>query len=605
MTRTTQLLPRLLFWLAGACLIGLLLPSVAGPLPQLPPVTADQPITFAVFGDNRGGEDGEQPAAFREILQAIAGSPATFVLHTGDMIYGSTTDLAKVRDQWRIYREHLSTVPRPIFHAPGNHDVWDAPSASLFRELIGQTYYAFDHASARFLALDTETQPGRLGSAQFQWLMGQLETAADKKIFLFFHRPLFPSGASVGASLDKYPSERDQLHQLFIKHRAKIKAVFQGHEHLYHFENRDGIPYYITGGGGANLYVPPEIGGFHHWLLVRLAEGKLTVELKRVGALPPPLQPPRIVKPGELLESWEQGLFWYPWDYTVNATPTSTRASNGQGALQLNYDLAQNPWPVLSLPLHTPVDLREARAISIDVYAPDDIKKDLLLTLGLETKAQHQAAPITLKPGWTTVHCNLDDTWVPRGELASVRNIGWTVTSSNPSIGSLVFDNFRVKSSGAAEATRQDLFDSWESPLFWRILDESVGAERTSKTVREGKNALQLYFDFKQCEQPMVVARLNPPWNLGAVEALVLDAFLPEQSGSAISICLGLRARETTYLSPAVSLTKGWNTVRANLAEAWLPREIRDSVEQVEWVFTSRDKTLTGSIALDNLRASR
>jgi hypothetical protein len=590
------------FCLFGGYLISFLFQSFAASLPQLPPGAADQPITFAVFGDNRGGEDGEQPAAFREILQAISASTATFILHTGDMIYGNTEDQARARDQWRIYRQHLSSLKQPIVHSPGNHDIWDAPSAKLYSEVIGQTYYSFDHGSARFISLDTETQAGRVGSDQFAWLASQLETAESKNIFLFFHRPLFPSGASVGSSLDKYPAERDQLHQLFVKHRPKIKAFFQGHEDLYHFETRDGIPYYITGGGGANLYVPPEIGGFHHWLLVRLADDRLTVELKRVGALPPPLQPARIVKAGELLESWEQGLFWYPWDYTVNANVTSTRASAGQRALQLNYDFAQNPWPVLSLPLRTPIDLRATRTISIDVFAPDDLKEDLLLTPGLETKTQHQAAPVKLKPGWSTVHCNLDDTWVPRAELSSVRNIGWTLTSSNPSIGSLVFDNFRIKSSDSNGAS-QVLSDSWESPLFWRAIDESVSAERTSKSVREGKSALQLHLDFKQCEQPMVLARLNPPWNLTSVDTLVLDAFVPEQFSNTVEIRLALRAQETTHFSPTMALSKGWNTIRANLSQDWLPKEVRSSAEQIEWAFSSKDKTLSGSVALDNLRA--
>jgi len=50
-----------------------------------------------------------------------------------------------------------------------------------------------------------------------------------------------------------------------------------GHEHLYHHSRRDGIDYFITGGGGAPLYAKPEAGGFYHYLLVTVKDGTYNV----------------------------------------------------------------------------------------------------------------------------------------------------------------------------------------------------------------------------------------------------------------------------------------------------------------------------------------
>ena len=71
------------------------------------------------------------------------------------------------------------------------------------------------------------------------------------------------------------------------------------------------------------------LGGFHHFLLVRAQGDKVAVEVKKVGAPTGPLRLPTNVAPGTLLESWEQGLVWYPWDYTVTAEITTDRASEG------------------------------------------------------------------------------------------------------------------------------------------------------------------------------------------------------------------------------------------------------------------------------------
>src|SRR6185369_8671449 len=106
-------------------------------LPQPPHIDSAQPFTFAVFGDNRGDESGEQPPAFSQLLEAINHRNPAFVLDTGDMIYGHTRDEEQLREQWRIYTAAAKRLRPLLFHVPGNHDIWNSWSPRIYRELWG------------------------------------------------------------------------------------------------------------------------------------------------------------------------------------------------------------------------------------------------------------------------------------------------------------------------------------------------------------------------------------------------------------------------------------------------------------------------------------
>jgi 3',5'-cyclic AMP phosphodiesterase CpdA len=212
-----------------------------GQLPALSPLPAGQPFTFAVLGDNRGSGNGKLRPVFVEMLEAVRAEHPVFILHTGDMISGYSAGEKALRRQWKAYIEGVKLADAPVFHVPGNHDISDAMSARVYHELWGESRYAFDYGGARFIGLDTETTENRLGEEQEAWLAGQLESAAGKRVFLFFHEPLYPVDGHRGSSLDKYPKDRDRLHALFVKYNDRIKGVYMGHEHLYNYQLIDGI----------------------------------------------------------------------------------------------------------------------------------------------------------------------------------------------------------------------------------------------------------------------------------------------------------------------------------------------------------------------------
>jgi len=556
---------------------------------------------FVVLGDNRGDSSGDLSPAFQEVLRAVGEASPRFVLNTGDMIYGHT-DLATARQQWQAYIAAIERLRLPVYHVPGNHDIWGASSASLYREMCGSTSFAFDYGPARFIGLDTESHESRLGAEQFGWLKRQLAACGDRQVFVMLHRPLFPADGGVGSSLDVYPAERDELHRLFSQYSRVIEAVFLGHEHCYHYEERDGVRYYITGGAGANLYEPPELGGFHHFLLVHVSPKGVKVQLKRIGA--PGVTPgkPCKIASNSLLESWEQGLLWYPWDYTVRAEMTSHHASQGARGLQLGFDLAQCPWPVLSLPLRPAWDLSNTVAVIMDIYLPRTLKGQFTIVPGVETTRKFAAQGSRLRPGWNTVRTEFSGAWLPINNRGTLRAIEWALEAGgSKEKGFLVFDNFRAESRRDGAATSRVL-ESWEEKLLWRVADESVIAGPEEHLSTEGTRGLRLTYDFSNCPRPILLARLNPPWDLSRPEAITLDVFVPNDASGEVSLGLALRAEEVSRVAPPVPLHRGWNKVRVDLNEAWLPKNVRAAAEQVEWRIYSNSASAQGWLVFDNMR---
>lgn len=592
-------------WAGILLLIGASLRAANVLQPTSPGIPVSQPFTFAVLGDNRGDDSGDQPQAFLQVLQAVDYAAPAFVLDSGDMIYGHTPDETRARDQWRRYREAISRLHAPMFHVPGNHDLWDEASARIYRELWGKTYYAFDYGNSRFIGLDTETANGHLGEEQLDWLDQQFDALPQRNVFVFLHRPLFPVDGGIGSSLDKYDSERDRIHRLFVRNRRVVRGVFAGHEHLYNFRERDGVPYYISGGSGAPLYMAPELGGFHHFLIVRVRGDQVEVELNKVCAPMRPLEKPRLVAPGELLESWTQGLFWYAWDRTATIELTPERASDGRRGLRLNFDLVQYAWPVLALSLASPWDLSKSSAVSLDVYVPSSWAGPLLLTAALQGATKHEAAATQLKPGWNTITTDLAAQWLPSAERSNISGVEWSLSSEgHSSSGYVVFDNLRALHRGTNNEPETELLESWERPLLWRVFDETVRAEIVQSKGAGEQSGLRVHLNFSECSRPVLFARLNPPWDLTSVKALLLQMDVPGSFPEDLTLRLVLKANDVDSPSPPFPVHPGTSQLRFELDGDWLPPKTRAAVEQVAFTLVSTSTNRAGAITFEKLSAA-
>jgi hypothetical protein len=585
------------------------------PLSQSPSPAA--PFTFAVLGDNRGDAEGEHPAVFGDILEAVNEAAPQLILHVGDMINGFPgDDEPLLRRLWEGYRKAIRGVRAPVYHVPGNHDVFDRLSAGLWQELWGPTYYAFNHNGIRFIALDTETEANQLGEVQFAWLERMFDESPGQPVFLFLHRPLFPVNGHRGISLDANPAERDRLHDLFVRHQTVIQGVFQGHEHLYHFERRDGVPYYILGGGGEELYVPPELGGFHHFLLVRVGKEKAAVEVRKAGEAAAPPRSVLTVTPGEVLETWESTLFWYAWDHSVRKELTREHAADGEQGLKVWFDFSRYEWPALIAPLSPPRDLSAVGALAVDIYVPDGLS-GLGVTLLLEAKSSFEPPPMPLHVGWNHVEVELNDTWMPRAERSAVRELQWVLTATGAKLaGWVVFDNFRAEpaeppsrlvqcSPGAAEgaAPLNDLKDGWEGKMLWGVWDQTVKQELALGPGSPPRRGLRVRFDMARCDAPVLYALLSPPWDLTRVGALETKVYVPASIAANLSVHVSLAAKDVKYQPPPVDLKPGWNTLRIELIGAWFMQGARASVEQLEWRLTAAAPGIAGWVIFGPLRA--
>jgi len=235
-------------------------------------------FTFIVIGDNRSGDD-----IYRKIISQVVDRKPEFVINTGDMI-------AKPghKEDWAKFWEMSKPITIAYFLTVGNHDAHPKVpfSEKTYKEQVdlpgNELYYSFNAGNSLFVVLDSfiDDQEKRISGEQLKWLEEVLTSSDKRHKFVFLHHPLFTEpgkGHHAGDSLDKYPQDRDRLEALFV--RAKVEAVFAGHEHFYQRKTVDNITHVITGGGGAPMYLKDEEGGFYHFIAVTVDGDRVSAEV--------------------------------------------------------------------------------------------------------------------------------------------------------------------------------------------------------------------------------------------------------------------------------------------------------------------------------------
>jgi len=235
--------------------------------------SVERPFQFAIIGDNRDGEK-----VYTQLMKAVVGRKAYFLINLGDMI-----PYPHARE-WQAFFEVSKQINLPFFPVVGNHDVGTTKQGvEIYRKQFslpeGKTYYAFRAGGILFVILDSEEGKARIIEDQRSWLEDVLLSSQETFKFVFIHRPLFlpKNSLKLGHALDKYPHERDDLHQFFLK--TKVKTVFQADDHRYDRTEKDGILYLISGGGGAPLTAFKESGGYFHYVWISVQKEKIEGEV--------------------------------------------------------------------------------------------------------------------------------------------------------------------------------------------------------------------------------------------------------------------------------------------------------------------------------------
>ena len=191
---------------------------------------------FAIIGDS--GEPGTgQTAVARQMAAWRTRFPFEFVLMTGDNLYG--------RERARDYDRKFALPFKALidggvkFYASlGNHDDDGQTQYKLFN-MGGQKYYSFKPQNGvRFFALDSNY----VDRKQLEWLDKELAASGSDWKIVFFHHPLYSSGATHGSA----DAQRALLEPIFLKHGVNV--AFMGHEHFYErIHPQKGVAYFIIG----------------------------------------------------------------------------------------------------------------------------------------------------------------------------------------------------------------------------------------------------------------------------------------------------------------------------------------------------------------------
>jgi predicted MPP superfamily phosphohydrolase len=227
---------------------------------------------FAVIGDTRPRFESESFRPFEGLITKINTLNPASVVNLGDFIYGY--GFPSKEKQWDKYQAVIKTIHVPYYQVPGNHDTHSKAARLIYGRRFSKFYQSFDYNDAHFVLLDnTENQRwGYLGPAQLAWLRRDLQETRARSVFVFLH---FPMWEPERITPEYYEFWAQTLHPLFKE--SRVRAVFGGHYHTYGPTREfDGIRYFITGGGGAELRPEDALsrqGSSPGWQTIRLGRG--------------------------------------------------------------------------------------------------------------------------------------------------------------------------------------------------------------------------------------------------------------------------------------------------------------------------------------------
>ena len=275
-------------------------------------------FTFAVFGDNRpNGGIQPQPDVFKEIAREVRLIHPDFAVLTGDIIYGYRSDIPRLKMQWNDFLSVYYSSRVPIFVVPGNHemktegyeDSGDPDAQILYIMNLGRLYYAFSYGNSFFILLDTDLvgEASTVKGKQLEWLKEMLrESKKYEHTFVFMHKPVVTSPSS------DMLINPGKIAELLVE--AGVRAVFQGHNHIYYHEKVGQTDFYVTGGAGAPLFASFEHGGVHHFLLVTVNGSNVNVQMVPLDYLDVKYGEDRVEISYSFTQKLEFSRNGYSWD---------------------------------------------------------------------------------------------------------------------------------------------------------------------------------------------------------------------------------------------------------------------------------------------------
>jgi 3',5'-cyclic AMP phosphodiesterase CpdA len=225
-------------------------------------------FSFVVFGDNRDGDK-----TFQALIARVNQERGIiFAVNTGDFVsHGRANEYA-------AYQQMISKLKVPIYNVLGNHDGVGG-GWRIFQKLFGALYYSFDYEGSHFVILNNAFRES-FDREQFEWLKNDLAGSKAKFKFVFMHRPTFDPSEIYKSHIMSGRAVTEALMKVFQKYR--VDYVFAGHIHGYAKAEKGGVTYIVTGGAGAPLHLPPDFGGYYHYVRVDVDDRKIQDAVVRI-----------------------------------------------------------------------------------------------------------------------------------------------------------------------------------------------------------------------------------------------------------------------------------------------------------------------------------
>ncbi|MCE9647470.1 MAG: metallophosphoesterase [Chloroflexi bacterium] len=210
-------------------------------------------IVFGVIGDYGLASQSEA-----DVANLVKGWNPDFIVTVGDNNYPNGAASTIDQNIGQYYHDYIfpyrgsfgsSATYKKFFPVLGNHD-WDSNAAQpyfnyfSFYNRIG--YYDFIKGPVHFFMLDSDPgEPDGTSSTseQAKWLKRELAaSSSDFNIVVLHHAP-YSSGKHGSTSYMQWPFKA-----------WGADAVLAGHDHIYERLSIDGLPYFVNGIGGAEIY---------------------------------------------------------------------------------------------------------------------------------------------------------------------------------------------------------------------------------------------------------------------------------------------------------------------------------------------------------------